>query len=347
MTTTTDLGVADTEIGGLDQTAESFLARLLPKKEEEDASKKPSEQTDETKNTENEPEETNEAEETSDESPEGTEGNEGSEETEEQSEKKYVESDDVFVKVKVGDQELEVPVKDLKRLHGQEASLTRKSQEVADLRKKVETDAQRHAAGLDVMVKLASSRADEFRKINFLALTKDPNVDAQQLSILQEEARRAFDQEKFFKEELGSYVDAMNRQQQESLASQAAQSVKTLTDKESPLYIEGFNQKTYDDMRTFAIGEGLDAGIANNLVDPAAIKLLHMAMSYKKGLANVNVQRVNKTAKKITKTTNSSVPPSPKIEKQKKAMSTHKNKGSVDTAAEAFLANWASSADNE
>jgi hypothetical protein len=46
----------------------------------------------------------------------------------------------------------------------------------------------------------------------------------------------------------------------------------------------------------------------NTLTDPAAIKMMHMAMLYAKGASKVvTTQKVNKTPKKIVKTSNSPV----------------------------------------
>lgn len=339
MTTTTVSGVA-TEDSGLDSAAEALLSRFLPEEGGEDASKKkPSEETEKTV----EHEEGSEEQEASDESPEAEAEEEQSEETDDEPKKAYAD-DEVFVKVKVGDEELEVPVKDLKRLHGQEAALTRKSQEVAAERKKVDAEAQKYAAGLDALMQRAVAKANEFRKVNFLALTKDPNVTAEQISVLQDEARKAFEEETFLQRELGNFVTAAQQQQTQQLAVRAQETVKTLSDESSPLYIEGWNQKTYNDLLTFAKAQGLDADIANNLVDAPALKLLHMAMMYQKGASKVvTTKKTNKTPKKIVKTSNSPAQPDQNAttaKKQQKAMKALRNKGSIENAADAFLAGW-------
>jgi hypothetical protein len=103
--------------------------------------KKPSEKVEEDEET-NQPdaddeeasEETPEEETDEDAEEEGQEDDKS--EDEDKPSKKYADdNDDTYVKVKVGDKEEEVKVNDLKRLYGQEASLTRKSQEVAEIRK--------------------------------------------------------------------------------------------------------------------------------------------------------------------------------------------------------------------
>lgn len=344
MTTTTIAGVADTENPplGIDDndTAAAFLSRLVPDKDADASKKKPSETEVEKPDTESEQEAPEETEETSEETPEETEETEEAEETEKK--KTYVDSDEVFVKIKVGDQELDVPVKDLKRLHGQEAALTRKSQDVAERHKAVEQQQVMYAAGLDRMIKLATAEADEFRKVNFLALAKDPNINAEQLTLLQNEAQKVFEKEAFLKGELHQFVDAVTKDSQTKMATQARETVKVLSDKTSPLHIEGWNQQVYNDLRAFAVKQGLDKNTVDNLVDAPAFKLLHMAMMYSKGASKVVTTKSTKgSPKKIVKTSSSpSQSSNVKPAQQAKAMKALQKKGSVENAANAFLASF-------
>jgi hypothetical protein len=341
--TTTETGVANTEMG-LNEASDTFLARFLP--EEKEDAEKPSEKTDETDTEESETTEAEGDEEASDESPEAEGDDEGEqEETDKEPSKpetkKYVEDDESFVKVKVGDEELEVAVKDLKRLHGQEASLTRKGQEVAEQRKAVDAQAQQYAAGLDALMQRATAKADEFRKVNFLALTKDPNITAEQIAIIQDEARKAFEEEHFLKGELQNFVSAVQKQQGEVRSKQAQESIKALSTKDSPHYIEGWGTQVYNDIRSFAKTEGLAPDIVDSLIDAPAIKLLHMAMMYKQGAAKVATKVVNKTPKKIVKTSNSPAATSPRDAKKMKAVSRLRgSKDDMGAATDAFMATF-------
>ena len=106
-----------------------------------------------------------------------TEEDEGeTEEAEEKpsKDKKYVDSDETYVKVKVGDEDKEVSVKDLKRLYGQEASLTRKSQEVADQRRVADEGVAKNVAALNVLHEKAKLKAEPYKNIDWLAVSKNP-----------------------------------------------------------------------------------------------------------------------------------------------------------------------------
>jgi Flp pilus assembly CpaF family ATPase len=125
------------------------------------------------------------------------------------------------------------------------------------------------------------------------------------------------------------------------LKQQAVECVKVLTDPEKG--IKGWNEQTYDELRNFAIDQGLDRGIVNELVDPSAIKLLHAAMMYHKGQkAMKKTAKVDKTPKKIIKS--SSTETNRKMSgKQSDAMSKLRKSGNTDDAADAFLSRWTSS----
>src|SRR5271166_5311278 len=111
--------------------ADAFLDRL--KDAEKPSEGDEGEETEETEEVAEETEDTpSEDEAEADEDAQDEPSEEAEEETEEKPKsKKYADDSDTYVKVKVGEEEHEVAVKDLKRLWGQEASLTKKSQEVA------------------------------------------------------------------------------------------------------------------------------------------------------------------------------------------------------------------------
>ena len=332
--TSTDTGEANqtTELGTLntDSAAEALLARWT--KEDAPKTGEPSEKEGEPK-TEKAETSTEETTESTEETPE-----DDSEET--TPEKKYADSDETYVKIKVGEEEHEVTVKELKRLFGQEASLTRKSQEVAELRKKADTDTAKALAGLQVMAQRAQQRAAPYKQIDFLVAAKELNAD--DLNTLRQEAQRALEEERFLSNELDGYVKQVQTTQQAQVVEQAKACIKSKTDETSVKNISGWNEKLYDEMRAFAVNQGIDKSVINAVVDPAVIKMLHMAMQYQKGISKSVTTKVNKTPKKIVKTTQTVQPKSSddSTAKQKKAMDQLRRKGDTDSAAEAFLARW-------
>lgn len=254
--------------------------------------------------------------------------------------RKYAEDDDVYVKVKVGDEEQEFSVKDLKRLAGQEAALTRRSQETAELRKVADAEQAKALAVLQVMTKRAQDKAEPYKKIDFLQAAQ--HLNPQELEALRSEAVRFLDEEKFMLQETGNFMKALNEKNTANTRAAAKACVDALKDQAGPHYIEGWSDKVYDELRAFAVNQGVDRSIVDQLVDPAAIKLLHFANAYMKGQSKVTTTKVNKTAKKIVKTTKVVEPPRPEdaSDKQRKADARLRRSGKVDDAAEAFLSRW-------
>ena len=85
--------------------------------------------------------------------------------------------DDMITKVKVGEDELEVSVKDLKRLHGQEKSLTIKSQEVATQRKALEDKSLQYEASLQKLMEKAQERYKPYAEVDMLVAAKTMSDD--------------------------------------------------------------------------------------------------------------------------------------------------------------------------
>jgi hypothetical protein len=262
--------------------------------------------------------------------------------------KSFVDSEDTYVKVKVGNEEREVTVKDLKRLYGQEASLTRKSQEVADQRRIADEGVAKNVAALNVMFEKAKAKAAPYAAIDWLAVSKNPNISAEEASALRDEAKAAMDDVSFFEKDLGSLMTAVADKQKAETVAQAKVCISTLStpstaDKPNPLHIEGWSDKVYDDLRSFARELGAEPNAVNAMVDPVAFKILHMAMQFKRGSSKVLTVKTNKSPKKIVKTTSSSsaskAPAS--TTDRNKAVANLKRSGSEDDAVNAFLAGMA------
>lgn len=326
-----------------DDTANAFLKLMGAEELPEDERKEGETEADKAEDKEAK----TEAEETDSETEDAETSSEDAEETEGEAEeetkaKKYADDEGTYVKVKVGEEEHEVAVKDLKRLFGQEATLTKKSMEVAERTKAAEAAQAKSLAALDVMVKRAQEAANPYRNVNWAALMKDPNISAEDVGALQEAAKSAFENETFLTGQLDNFMQEVQAQQQAAQATQAQACIKALTDETSPTYIKGWDQKLYNDMRSFAVSMGANAQMVNNLVDPAAFKLIHMAMQFHKGAQKVVTQKVNKAPKKIVKASTTSAPPSKDtsktIDRQKAVAKMKKDGGSMQSAEDAFLA---------
>lgn len=349
---TTENGVAALEVNEAapqpleyqtgDDAADAFLRRWSEEDPVEQASDAPEEEEEsevsEAEEAEDEAEEAVESEEDTEADPEdGSEEDaeaEDDEEVDEKPVKKKALDDDAVVKVKVDDDELEVSVKDLKRLYGQEAALTRKSQEVAAKRKEAEQQATVLSASLERLYQKAAERWKPYAEIDMLVASKQ--LDAEQFAALRAEANAAYEDFRFISEEAANHVKQTQAQQQQFLQEAAKDAVKVL--KEA---IPGWSSSLYDNIREYAISNGMDSNVVNNLVDPVAIQLIHKARLYDESKKIATKKKVA-TPKKVMKTTNTLQPSDVKSDKVSKTTNRLRQTGSLDDATDLFLSRWAS-----
>jgi len=338
---TTPMGVAATDFEAAPQlTEDDAAAAFLSKWSDEDpekASQVPeeddtSEPDDAVQEEDNEADEPVETEEESDEDHQEDSAEDDDEEEESEEPKKGLD-DEAIVKVKVGDDELDVSVKDLKRLYGQEAALTRKSQEVAAKRKEAEATAMKASATLEKMYEKAAAKWEPYSKIDYLVAQKQ--LDTEAFAALRAEAQAAYEDFRFISEEADTFVKQTQAQQQQQLQEAAKEAVKVLRDA-----IPDWSPKLYDQIREYAINTGMDAEVVNNLVDPVAIQLLHKARLFDESKKIVTKKKVvqQKTVLKNTVTTSVKDVKGNGPAKQKAKLQAT---GSVDDAANLFLSRWA------
>lgn len=336
---TTPMGVAATDFEAAPQLNENdAAAAFLSKWSEEDpetVSQVPEEDepsdTAEEQVEDNEAEEAVETEEVSDE--DHQEESAEDDDKEESEEPKKALDDEAVVKIKVGDEELDVSVKDLKRLYGQEAALTRKSQEVAAKRKEAEATAMKASATLEKMYEKAAAKWEPYSKIDYLVAQKQ--LDNDSFAALRAEAQAAYEDFRFISEEADTFVKQTQAQQQQNLQEAAKEAVKVLREA-----IPDWSPKLYDQIREYAINTGMDSEVVNNLVDPVAIQLLHKARLFDESKKIVTKKKVvqQKTVLKNTVTTSvKDVKGNGPAKQKAKLQST----GSVDDAANLFLSRWA------
>lgn len=325
-----------------DDAAEAFLDRWTDDQEEKPVSeaevdtKDPDPEQDVEEEQDEAEEDTEESEETEDPAEEDETEEEADEELEEQeseedeSPKKTLD-DEAEVEIKVDDETLKVSVKDLKRLYGQEAALTKKSQQVAQQRKAIEAEQTKVAATLERMYKKAAEKWEPYSKVDMLVAAK--TLDAEEFTALRNAATAAYEEFQYVTQEVDTYVKETQTAQQAKLQEAAAEAVKVL--KEA---IPGWSQETYHKLLSYGESQGMDRDILNNLVDPVAIQLLHKARLYDEGKKVVTKKKA-KIAKKVMKP---AANPSDKFDSEKKikAVQRFKQTGDVDDAAELFLSRW-------
>lgn len=276
------------------ESNDDVAAALLSGWEDEDA-KKPSDDSGEKKT-----EPKTEADDTDDQSVDDdqTDDDSGKDASkDDEPKRKFVEDEnDTYVKVKVGDDEHEVPVKDLKRLFGQEASFTRKAQDLASARKIIEDTANLQVQVFDRLLNDARAAWDPYSKLDFLALARNPDVTEEQLTAVRQEAERRWGELQF----LESGLKEVNEASQKALSTKHAEAAKACVEAlgDSLTGIEGWGEPLYKEIVAYAAQEGVTKALLNDLMDPATYKLYHKAMLYDKGRQTVTKIKANNAKKK-------------------------------------------------
>lgn len=197
------------------------------------------------------------------------------EETEEDDEATEVEvlADEQVVEITVDGNVVQASVNDLKRLYGQEASLTRKSQETAKLRKEAETSIQKTGVVMQRLMQQAVERAKPYQELDMMLASKQ--LSDGDFAQLRKEAKDAEDNLKFVKEEADGYFRDLQQQQQAQLREQATEAVKTLQET-----IPDWSNNLYNDIRAYAVSQGLQQEMVDTIVDPAVVGLLNKARMF-------------------------------------------------------------------
>jgi hypothetical protein len=306
---------------------------------EEEKKKEREERSDEQEDEADEHEGDDEGSEETPGSEDDDEGSEDGDEGDEKAERKFAEDDGIYVKVKVGDEEHEVPVKDLKRLFGQEAALTKRSQEVATRRQQIDDESALVLARNQAMLARAQENWKQYENLDFLALSRNPDISTEELTALRAAAQRAYEDVQFLTSEGQQFMTAIQKRQHADLQERASATIKVLADPEKGL--PGWSEKLYDDIRAHALSLGAPADVVNSAVDEWSIRLMHDAMMYQRGKSKIvttKVKKDNKAPKRVLKTsTNPSATKQAQPTKAKKALQRLQITGSVDDAADAFM----------
>ena len=208
----------------LSDAADAILDRwadgedLSANNEELEATDEPSnEETEEdTSDTQDDEEQDYEEVEETDEDPDNddTEDQDEPETEEEDDETEVLLSDETMVEISVDGEVKQASLKDLKRLHGQEASLTRKSQEVAAKRKEAEDALGKAHISYQKLLERAEARMKPYAEVDMLVASRQ--MSTEDFAAFRRESQEAEKDLKFLQEESSAfYKDAQAQQQKQ------------------------------------------------------------------------------------------------------------------------------------
>ncbi len=197
--------------------------------------------------------------------------------------------DDAIVRFTVDGETQEVTVASLKRLAGQEASLTRKSQE-ADL------VGGRAAAALQAAIEATVEDLQPYAEVDWLVLQQQ--MEPEEFQWHRANASRHEARYRKLVEQAQGFEQTIQERRKAEVARRAEEANAILSNPETG--IPGWGDQLRGEILSFGASQGLDAGDLENITDPAVLKLLNMAMLYSRGQKAV-AQKVNPTPKKVLK----------------------------------------------
>lgn len=260
-------------------------------------------------------------------------------------EEALVAADEHVIEVVVDGEKKQVSVKDLKRLYGQEASLTRKSQDLAAQRKAADDSLAQTHLSYQKLIERAETRYKPYADIDMLVASRqmDPDTFAQ----FRQDARQAEDDLKFLREESGQLVSKATAQNQLAVKEAAAECVKVLQDS-----LPDWGNDLYNDIRNYAVKAGLPQAQVDQYTDPSVIMLINKARLYdrskqaaesKRAKAKMSTSKDGKTkvlSSKKSPPTKTDVRAQRRQEAHTKLRSNPKYGGDIDDIAEALMARW-------
>ena len=261
---------------------------------------------------------------------------EESEETEEEVEELNL-SDDTIVELTVDGETKQASLKELKRLYGQEASLTRKSQETANQKKEANEALQRADASLQAMLTRAQDRYKPYEEVDMLVASRQMNPD--DFAALRAEAKAAESDLKFLQEEANGFYGELQQKQAVQQQESAKHCIEVLKEK-----LPEWNTDLYNDIREHAISSGLPAEAVNTYTDPNVIMLLHKAMMFDKSKQVAKTKKAKAPTKILRSKKGQPSKTDIKISKQKAArdrLYSNPPKGNdLDSIADYLVSNW-------
>ena len=247
-------------------------------------------------------------------------------------------TDDSMVEISVDGETKQASLKDLKRLYGQEASLTKKSQETSARRKEADQALERTSVQYQKMLERAEKQWDPYSKVDMLLAAKQMSDD--DFAQLRNEARVAEENLKFLKEESNSFYDGYKQDQAKQQQLQAQECIKTLS-----ADVPDWSNELYNSIRTYAVSQGFQQDQVDQYVDPSVIKILNKARLYDQSKKTAATKRVAKPPVKVLRS--KKAPASSQDAKQAKTAAALKRmqegsqlSGNLDDIAEVLLSRW-------
>lgn len=198
-------------------------------------------------------------------------------------------NDDTKLTVVVDGEEQEVTVGSLKRLAGQEAALTRKSQEA-------DVVGRRAAVVLQGSLETVLEDLDPYKDVDWVLESR--RMEPEEFEWHRENFTKLQGRYQKIVTQAQALEANATAQRQLQLQHQAAEAVRVLSDPKTG--IPGWSDQVYDDILAFAVEAGLPENEVAEITNPEVIKIINDARLYRQA-RKAAPEKVNLTPKRVKK----------------------------------------------
>lgn len=257
--------------------------------------------------------------------------------------------DDAEVTFKIGDAETKVRMSELKGMVEERAAFTARTQALAQEQQSYVAGVEKAQTALNTLLEKAQARFKPYADLDWVKA--QATMDDAAYETLKAMAREARDDVAFLSAELDANAKAAQETQATAMRRATAEAVKVLEGPADKGGIEGFGPKLYNEMIDFAVSAGVPREAALAVVDPAAMRIIHKAMLYDRGQASkataaAKIKAAPVKPMAVARPAANGNPKAPARSDREAALARLRRSGSMDAAADAFLADLRGDADD-
>ena len=283
------------------------------------------------------PEDEDQGEEVPEDGPQGDdedEAEEGAEEGDEEGSDSGSEDqgeEDPETEVTLGGETKKVKLSELKALYAQQEEVTGRVKAIQEQNRAVEAQGLYLAKLYEARLISAQAAVDRYKNIDLFQAYRE--LDADEFETLKSAKEAAEAEYATVTAEAQDFMNRVVETKRTYLREQAKHSIAAIRQA-----IPDWNDAVYNKVRTYAVAQGMDMNVVNEIVDAPAIIMMHKAMLYDdtKSKAETVTKKVVKAPKKVVK--KGDTPTDTEATAKKRLIANARESGSIDDVAEAFLA---------
>ena len=239
--------------------------------------------------------------------------------------------------VKIDGKDTQVSEDELLSGYSRQADYTRKSQVLAEQRKKIEEELsatqqerQRYQAQLEQFNTQADSKLEEFKSVDWTKLKEE---DPMEYALKRDQYRELQESKRTVDEEQQTLLKQQQKEAQQKWQEELARQQEVMSQRLPEWNDPEKGPKLKQDIKAFAMNKGFTEQEVNTLIDARSVDVLHKAMMYESLLAAKIANKKAKVVPKMQKPGTPSTKSEVNSEKVKQTRARLKRTGKVDDAA--------------